>query len=178
MFRRYRGRLRGGGGRFARGRGRCEYTFERVADEAAECRLLGGARASDVERVDFVPLEKREEAFRRVAARPVAAKLQQRFAVLAGKFGGEPRAAGKFFRDGKNDGGIGIADVPFGPRRIIGGGRFAQPITAGDRPVFSEPASRAPAAVRDAMKDRPVQRRAIGAGLAAGDDFDAAERRR
>ena len=64
-----------------------------------------------------------------------------------------------------------VAHVPLGSLGVFGVRRFLQFVTCLDCAILSQSPLRAPTAVRDAMFDGKIQRRAIHARLPAGNDF-------
>ena len=111
---------------------------------------------------------------RRFGSTSGATKMQHGFAEPCSDRERESRAALRIGSDAEHGGGVAIADVPLRALGILARRRFAQIIAVGQRTVLRLPASRAPAAVREAMRDREIECRAIGSGLPARDDRDRA----
>jgi len=53
---------------------------------------------------------------------------------------------------------------------LVAAGRLLQVVAGFNRPVFGEPPCRAPAAMRDAVFNRPIKARSVGSRLAPADD--------
>ena len=72
---------------------------------------------------------------------------------------------------GEDDGGIRIDDISLRADEVGEAFRFVELVDFRDGPVLGAAAARAPAAVGDAQGNGGIQRRAVGPGLAAADDF-------
>jgi hypothetical protein len=96
---------------------------------------------------------------------------EARFSVLASVFKCLHCATRQHRHSAKDDGAIRVSHVPARPLDVPAGGRFLEGIAGIDMSVLGFPALRTPPAVSYAICNGPVQRRPIGASLAAGNDF-------
>lgn len=97
--------------------------------------------------------------------------MQARFVNSLGICRGKKRSAGKFSRQRHDQGCIGITDIPLCALPVMGLWRFVQTISLRDHAVFGTPAFGAPAAMRNAMFDRPIKGRTVNSGLSSGQDL-------
>ena len=101
-----------------------------------------------------------------------ATQNQARFSVFFGEFKCPFRTSRQDGHSAKDDGRIGVSDVPFRPLDILARGSFLEGIARIDPTVLRFSALRTPPAMWDAVFDGPIQRRSVCAGLAARDDFE------
>jgi hypothetical protein len=145
-----------------------EQPQERGARLAVNARPPALARPGHVERADPVAREPRPEPRRLDAA--FERHDEHRLAVaLARKPHGEQRSAFERAAD-EHQRAVGVAHVPGGALRVACRGRLAQAVARRNRAVLGTPAARAPAAGRKAERTRDIQRGAVHAALAAGND--------
>ncbi len=83
-----------------------------------------------------------------------------------GKLGRQFRASGEGLW-ANDKGAIGIANVPLGPFRVVGIGRFFQGITIIDRSILGAAALGTPATGGNRLVERGIKRGAVDAGLSA-----------
>ena len=123
-----------------------------------------------MERLDVVFLDETPEILAAIL-QAGAGNVEAGFAEFQRELARLQRMTVEFRFEREQDGAIAVADVPFLGHLVIGGGRLFEFVTAIQNTVVNPPAFGTPAAVFDAVGDRPVERRPRRPGLSAGDDF-------
>ena len=88
----------------------------------------------------------------------------------------ESSAAGKWAAE-KDQGAVGIADIPFGANGVRAGGGGPERIDVGNGAVLSPPFPRTPATYGNLIPEPRIECRAVNAGLSTGDDGEWRERK-
>ena len=140
-------------------------------DKLADIGFLRCARSGDVQHNDAMFFEKGIELGCRFIDARRGHEMKQGFSNLLGKFGRLLGSACQLGAFGEDHRATGITDVPARSDRIIVAASFPELKLGGNDSVLRLAAFRAPAAVRNAVGQRPFQGRPIHAGLTPRDDF-------
>jgi VanZ family protein len=147
--------------------------LEHRGDERADLRLLRCAWPGDVENANLVLVEKGNEPRGvRINVALGSAQMKHWLIHLFRQLESQPRSAFQFGCETEDERGAAVADVPFGPLRVVRGRRFTQLILRRNRVIFGPPIARAPAAVLQAVCQREIEGGAIRTSLAAGNYRD------
>lgn len=135
-------------------------------------RLFGCAGAGHVQCFDLVAVDELAQEVCGTIGVAGVGQMQAGFAMGAGELKGAIGSAGGKRGQGKYNGGVCVADVPFGALKEVGARGLPQLVCWGDRARFGTAPERAPASVVHAARQRPVQRGTVCASLATGYNFD------
>lgn len=148
----------------------CMQRFKKRQRLAVNARTLALAWPRNVQnrnRMRGEPLA-HASSFRRKAVR-IQRHHACGFVRAFGELQSDKASVGKF-AEVENQRGVTVGNIAARALAVIPRSGFAQLVARVEHAVFGAATKRTPATVRNAMRDREVQRRAIGAGLSAGDD--------
>ncbi len=94
-----------------------------------------------------------------------ARKMEHGFSVFLGKFNGLLGTARQNLPNGENHSAVRIPGIPFRALDVVGARCFLQRVSDINRAILGQSALWTPAAVRDSMPDREIQRGSVSAGL-------------